>query len=69
VVIYSTIIATALASFLILSAAGRVQQYMGQTGIRILTRMMGLLLVALAVQFVANGLIDFGLLKPLTNPF
>jgi len=25
--------------------------------------------VALAVQFVANGLIDFGLLKPLTNPF
>ena len=69
VVIYSTIIATAFASFLILSAAGRVQQYMGQTGIRILTRMMGLLLVALAVQFVANGLIDFGLLKPLSNPF
>src|ERR1700723_2322746 len=69
VVIYSTIIATAFASFLILSAAGRVQQYMGQTGIRILTRMMGLLLVALAVQFVANGLIDFGLLKPLTSPF
>jgi multiple antibiotic resistance protein len=69
VVIYSTIIATAFASFLILSAAGSVQQYMGQTGIRILTRMMGLLLVALAVQFVANGLIDFGLLKPLANPF
>jgi len=37
---------------------------MGQTGIRILMRLMGLLLVALAVQFVANGLIDFGLLKP-----
>jgi len=69
VVIYSTIIATAFASFLILNAAGSVQRYMGQTGIRILTRMMGLLLVALAVQFVANGLIDFGLLKPLTNPF
>ena len=69
VVIYSTIVATAFASFLILSAAGSVQRYMGQTGIRILTRMMGLLLVALAVQFVANGLIDFGLLKPLANPF
>jgi hypothetical protein len=25
--------------------------------------------VALAVQFVANGLIDFGLLKPLTSPY
>jgi small neutral amino acid transporter SnatA (MarC family) len=30
---------------------------------------MGLLLVALAVQFVANGLTDFGLLKPLSSPF
>jgi multiple antibiotic resistance protein len=69
VVIYSTIIATAFASFLILNGAGRVQRYLGETGIRILMRLMGLLLVALAVQFVANGLIDFGLLKPLTNPF
>jgi multiple antibiotic resistance protein len=69
VVIYSTIIATAFASFLILNGAGRVQRYLGETGIRILMRLMGLLLVALAVQFVANGLIDFGLLKPLTSPF
>jgi len=68
-VIYSTIAATALASFLILSGAGRVQRYLGETGIRILMRLMGLLLVALAVQFVANGLTDFGLLKPLANPF
>jgi small neutral amino acid transporter SnatA (MarC family) len=28
-----------------------------------------LLLVALAVQFIANGLTDFGLLKPLTSQF
>ena len=69
VVIYSTIIATAFASFLILNGAGRVQRYLGETGIRILMRLMGLLLVALAVQFVANGLIDFGLLKPLTSTF
>ena len=68
-VIYSTIAATAFASFLILSGAGRVQRYLGETGIRILMRLMGLLLVALAVQFVANGLTDFGLLKPLANPF
>jgi len=68
-VIYSTIVATAFVSFLILNAAGRVQRYMGETGIRILTRMMGLLLVALGVQFVANGLIDFGLLKHLANPY
>jgi len=29
---------------------------------------MGLLLVALAVQFVANGLTDFGLLKKIAAP-
>ena len=68
-IIYSTIVATAFASFLILNGAGRVQRYLGETGIRILMRLMGLLLVALAVQFVANGLIDFGLLKPLANPY
>jgi small neutral amino acid transporter SnatA (MarC family) len=34
-----------------------------------MTRLMGLLLVALAVQFVANGLIDFGVIKPLASKF
>src|ERR1700740_258427 len=69
VIIYATILLTAFVSYLILSGAGRVQRYLGGPGIRILMRLMGLLLVALAVQFVANGLTDFGLLKPLANPF
>jgi len=46
-----------------------VRRYLGETGIRILSRLMGLLLVALAVQFVANGLTDFGVLKPLVSPY
>jgi multiple antibiotic resistance protein len=69
VVIYATIILTAAASYMVLAGADRVRRYMGETGIRILMRLMGLLLVALAVQFVANGLIDFGLLKPLLSPY
>lgn len=69
VVIYSTILLTSIVSFWILSGAGRVRRYLGETGLRILMRLMGLLLVALAVQFVANGLTDFGLLKPLSSPF
>ena len=68
-VIYATIILTAFVSYLILSGADRVRGYLGETGIRILMRLMGLLLVALAVQFVANGLTDFGLLKPLLTPY
>lgn len=66
-VVYAVILATSFASYVILAGAGRVRQYLGGTGIRIMTRLMGLLLVALAVQFVANGLIDFGLIKPLTS--
>jgi multiple antibiotic resistance protein len=69
VIVYVTIILTAYVSYLILAGADRVRGFLGETGIRILGRLMGLLLVALAVQFVANGLIDFGLLKPLTSPF
>ena len=68
-VVYGTILVTSFASYLVLAGADRVRQYLGETGIRILMRMMGLLLVALAVQFVANGLIDFGLLKPLVKAF
>ena len=69
VVVYATILLTAYASYLVLAGAERVRRYLGDTGIRIMMRLMGLLLVALAVQFVANGLIDFGLLKPLSSKF
>jgi multiple antibiotic resistance protein len=68
-VIYATILLTSFISFVILAGADGVRKYLGETGIRILMRLMGLLLVALAVQFVVNGLTDFGLLKPLTRPY
>ena len=68
-IVYATIVITSVASYLVLAGADRVRRYLGETGIRILMRLMGLLLVALAVQFVANGLIDFGLLKPLKSAF
>jgi|SRR5579871_1690469 len=54
---------TAIASYGILAGADRVRGYLGETGIRILTRMMGLLLTAIAVQFMLNGLADVGLVK------
>jgi len=68
-IVYATIILTAYLSYLILAGADRVRRFLGETGIRILMRLMGLLLVALAVQFVANGLTDFGVLKPLSSPY
>ncbi|HEV2421153.1 MAG TPA: MarC family protein [Candidatus Acidoferrales bacterium] len=67
-IVFAAILITSFAAFLVLAGAGRIRSYMGETGVRILTRLMGLLLVALAVQFIANGLIDFGLLKnPITH--
>ena len=62
-IVFAAILITSFAAYLVLAGASRVRSYMGETGVRILTRLMGLLLVALAVQFIANGLIDFGLLK------
>jgi multiple antibiotic resistance protein len=60
--ILTAIAVTAIASYGILSGADRVQRLLGETGIRVLVRIMGLLLVALAVQFFVNGLIDLGLI-------
>ena len=54
---------TAFLSYWTLAAADRVRGYLGETGIRILTRMMGLLLTAIAIQFMLNGLTDIGLIK------
>jgi len=53
---------TALVIYWVLAGAGRVRQVMGETGIRILVRIMGLLLVALAMQFFVNGLMDLGVI-------
>ena len=55
---------TSLLSYWVLAGADRVRQHLGETGIRILTRLMGLMLTAIAVQFMLNGLTDVGLVKP-----
>lgn len=61
--IYSAILITCAASFLVLGSAVRVARALGDTGIRILVRIMGLLLVALAVQNFVNGLMDLGVIS------
>ena len=61
--IYGAIAITAGVCFLVLGSAVRVARALGETGIRILVRIMGLLLVALAVQNFVNGLVDLGVLN------
>jgi multiple antibiotic resistance protein len=62
-IVLAAIAASAVASFLILAAADRVGNWLHETGIRILSRLMGLLLTAIAVQFILNGLHDMGLAR------
>ena len=61
--IYTAILITCVASFVVLGSAVRVARALGDTGIRILVRIMGLLLVALAVQNFVNGLMDLGVIS------
>jgi multiple antibiotic resistance protein len=60
--IIGSIAITALVSYFVLSGADRIRIVLGETGIRILVRIMGLLLVALAMQFFVNGLTDLGII-------
>jgi multiple antibiotic resistance protein len=56
VAVYVSILLTALIAYLVLAAASLVERRLGQTGMRILTRLMGLVLCAIAVQFIIDGI-------------
>jgi multiple antibiotic resistance protein len=46
-----------VATFVAFSASGRIARWIGRTGINVMTRLMGLILAALAVEIMAEGLI------------
>src|SRR5204862_5432039 len=56
VAVYVSIVVTSLLTYFVLSAASLVERRLGQTGMRILTRLMGLVLLAIAVQFILDGI-------------
>ena len=58
IIVYASIIITAVISWITLRVGERVVQRLGQTGIRVMTRIMGLLLAAIAVQFAITGARD-----------
>lgn len=54
--VYVAIVLTSVITFFVLAAATMVERRLGQTGMRILTRLMGLVLCAIAVQFILDGI-------------
>ncbi|MDQ4081094.1 MAG: MarC family protein [Gemmatimonadota bacterium] len=55
-VVYISIVLTLLISWIMLRVSDRVMSRFGQTGIRVTMRIMGLMLAAVAVQFMMTGL-------------
>lgn len=47
-----------VATLLAFSAAGRIAKLLGSTGINVMTRLMGLILAALAVEIMAEGMMQ-----------
>ncbi|MGH7674472.1 MAG: MarC family protein [Gemmatimonadales bacterium] len=58
--LYASIALTAAIAFYTLAAASAVERRLGQTGMRILTRFMGLVLLTIAIQFVLDGIRQSG---------
>jgi multiple antibiotic resistance protein len=55
VVVYASIVLTGIISYLSLRLGEPLLGRLGKTGIRVVTRIMGLILAAVAVQFVFSG--------------
>jgi len=51
------VLAAALLAWLILFAAEPIGKKLGETGLNIATRLMGMLLAAIGVQMIAHGLV------------
>ena len=59
--IAGVLMAVLLITFLAFLVAPTIERALGKTGLNIVTRVMGMLLAALAVQFVLDGLRGFGI--------
>lgn len=54
----ASILLSFLLSYYILIKAPKVFRYLGKTGTKVVVRLMGLLLLSIAVQFILNGMSD-----------
>nr|WP_206204201.1 neutral amino acid NAAT transporter SnatA [Thermococcus sp. 18S1] len=54
--VVASILAIGLTVWLILCSSNRIQERLGRVGIKVMTRMMGLILTSMAVQMIINGI-------------
>tara|TARA_R110002072_G_scaffold107674_2_gene234015 strand:+ start:209 stop:838 length:630 start_codon:yes stop_codon:yes gene_type:complete len=56
----AVLLAVMAINFAFFMASGLIERALGKTGINVITRLLGMLLAALAVQFILDGLRSFG---------
>jgi multiple antibiotic resistance protein len=62
------IVITSAICYFVLAGADRVENILGETGIRVVTRLMGLVLTAIAFQFFVSALVDMHVIAPVPLP-
>lgn len=63
VALHLVLVAALGVTYLFFRAGGLIERALGATGVLVVTRLFGILLAALSVQFVLNGLHDLGVLQ------
>ena len=61
-IVVGALLAVVLLTYLLLLGSAQVQKLLGITGLQVIARVMGVLLAALAVQFLFDGIAGSGLL-------
>ncbi len=61
-IVFGSLLAILLLTFISLLAASQLQKLLGLTGIHVISRVFGVVLTALAVQFIFDGIAQSGLL-------
>jgi multiple antibiotic resistance protein len=59
---------TSWVCYIVLASADRVEAVLGEIGIRIVTRLMGLMLTAIAFQFFVSAFVDLRVIPPVPVP-
>ncbi|MGB3179186.1 MAG: MarC family protein [Albidovulum sp.] len=60
--VHAVMVAVVACAFLFFLASGLIERALGRTGIVVITRLLGMLLAALSVQFVLDGIRGTGLI-------